>query len=150
MSIKTSKPFQQLSIDSGLGIFRQTRLQLDAAADDPTSRQQAINHNGYLLLEAPTGSGKTLMAGGIVEQFSAEEDVVWFWFAPFKGVVGQTAGFLRGQFSAIRVRELQDDRTATGSRAGDVFVMTWQTVATRVLDKRNVRRDGEQNHGFFI
>lgn len=145
MSIKSYKPFQQLSIDSGLGMFRQTRLQLDAAADDPESRAQAINHNGYLLLEAPTGSGKTLMAGGIVEEFSAEEDVVWFWFAPFKGVVGQTAGFLRGQFPGIRVRELQDDRTAAGSRAGDVFVTTWQTVATRVADKRNVRRDGEQN-----
>lgn len=145
MSIKTYKPFQQLSIDSGLGMFRQTRLQLDAAADDPASREQAINHNGYLLLEAPTGAGKTLMAGGLVEEFSAEEDVVWFWFAPFKGVVGQTAGFLRGQFPGIRVRELQDDRTAAGSRAGDVFVTTWQTVATRVADKRNVRRDGEQN-----
>ena len=145
MSIKSYKPFQQLSIDSGLGMFRQTRLQLDAAADDPESRTQAINHNGYLLLEAPTGAGKTLMAGGIVEGFSAEEDVVWFWFAPFKGVVGQTAGFLRGQFPGIRVRELQDDRTAEGSRAGDVFVTTWQTVATRVADKRNVRRDGEQN-----
>ena len=145
MSLKTYKPFQQLSIDSGLGIFRQTRQQLDAVADDPASRQQAINHNGYLLLEAPTGSGKTLMAGGIVEGFSAEEEVVWFWFAPFKGVVGQTAGFLRGQFPGIRVRELQDDRAAAGSRAGDVFVTTWQTVATRVTDKRNVRRDGEQN-----
>lgn len=145
MSIKTYKPFQQLSIDSGLGMFRQTRLQLDAAADDPESRAQAINHNGYLLLEAPTGAGKTLMAGGLVEEFSAEEDVVWFWFAPFKGVVGQTAGFLRGQFPGIRVRELQDDRTAVGSRAGDVFVTTWQTVATRVADKRNVRRDSEQN-----
>ncbi|MFM2198115.1 MAG: hypothetical protein RLZZ505_1547 [Verrucomicrobiota bacterium] len=145
MSIKSYKPFQQLSIDSGLGMFRQTRLQLDAAADDPHSRAQAINHNGYLLLEAPTGAGKTLMAGGIVEGFSAEEDVVWFWFAPFKGVVGQTAGFLRGQFPGIRVRELQDDRAAEVSRAGDVFVTTWQTVATRVADKRNVRRDGEQN-----
>ncbi len=145
MSTKSYKPFQQLSIDSGLGMFRQTRMQLDAAADDADSRAQAINHNGYLLLEAPTGAGKTLMAGGIVEEFSAEEDVVWFWFAPFKGVVGQTAGFLRGQFPGIRVRELQDDRTAAGSRAGDVFVTTWQTVATRVADKRNVRRDGEQN-----
>jgi len=145
MSIKTYKPFQQLTIDSGLAMFRQTCMQLDAAAGDPAGRAQAINHNGYLLLEAPTGAGKTLMAGGIVEGFSAEEDVVWFWFAPFKGVVGQTAGFLRGQFAGIRVRELQDDRAAAGSRAGDVFVTTWQTVATRVADKRNVRRDSEQN-----
>ena len=145
MSIKTYKPFQQYGIDSGLARFRQTRDQLDAAADDPASRAEAVNHNGYLLLEAPTGAGKTLMAGGIVEGFSAEEAVVWFWFAPFKGVVGQTAGFLRAQFPGIRVRSPQDDRDAAGSRAGDVFVTTWQTVATRVADSRNVRRDSEQN-----
>jgi hypothetical protein len=41
MSIKTYKPFPQLGIDSGLGMFRQTRQQLDAAADDPESRAQA-------------------------------------------------------------------------------------------------------------
>ena len=49
MSIKTYKPFQQLSIDSGLEIFRQTRIQLDAAAGDAASRAQAVNNNGYLL-----------------------------------------------------------------------------------------------------
>jgi len=57
-----------------------------------------VNHNGYLLIEAATGSGKTLMAGTIVERFTQIEDVVWFWFAPFKGVVGQSAAFLREQF----------------------------------------------------
>ncbi len=28
---------------------------------------------------------------------------------------------------------------------GDVFVTTWQTVATRVKDRRNVRKDSELN-----
>ena len=103
------------------------------------------DHNGYLLIEAPTGSGKTLIAGTIVERFSQQEDVVWFWFAPFKGVVGQTAAFLREQFHGLRLRELADDRAAAMSRGGDDFVTTWQTVATRVKDKRNVRKEGETN-----
>ncbi|MEI6787264.1 MAG: HAD family hydrolase [bacterium] len=38
------------------------------------------------------------------------------------------------------MRELADDRILEDSEAGDVFVTTWQTVATRVLDRRNVRK----------
>ena len=60
-------------------------------------------------------------------------------------MVGQTAAFLREQFHGLRLRELADDRAAAMSRAGDVFVTTWQTVATRVKDKRNVRKEGDTN-----
>lgn len=145
MSAKTLKRFQELAIESGVGLFRHGKTLLDAAPDDDASRAHAVNHNGYLLIEAPTGCGKTLMAGHIVEQFSHVEEVVWFWFAPFKGVVGQTVGFLRDQFHGVRLRELQEDRGVAGSRRGDIFVTTWQTVATRVKDRRNVRKDGELN-----
>lgn len=85
------------------------------------------------------------MAGTLVERFSQRDRVVWFWFAPFKGVVGQTADSLRSQFKGLRLRELADDRSAELSRAGDVFVTTWQSVATRAKDKRNVRKDGDSN-----
>lgn len=132
-------------MESGVGLFTAAKGLLDAAGADAASRATAINHNGYLLVEAPTGSGKTLMAGTIVERFSHEEEVVWFWFAPFKGVTGQTAAFLREQFHGLRLRELADDRAAAMSRRGDVFVTTWQTVATRVKDKRNVRKEGDTN-----
>ncbi len=145
MSAKTLKPFQELAIESGMNLFTHAKTLLDSAPNDPTSRAHAINHNGYLLIEAPTGAGKTLMAGHLVERFSHVEDVVWFWFAPFKGVVGQTVGFLREEFHGLRLRELQEDRAVAGSRRGDVFVTTWQTVATRVKDRRNVRKDGELN-----
>lgn len=129
---------------SGVAVFTYAKSLLDAAApDDAASRAHAVNHNGYLLLEAPTGAGKTLVAGHIVERFSQGEEVVWFWFAPFKGVVGQTAAFLREEFAGLRLRELAEDRAAAGSRAGDVFVLTWGTVATRAKDRRNVRRTGE-------
>jgi hypothetical protein len=70
---------------------------------------------------------------------------VWFWFAPFKGVVGQTASALRAELPGLRLRELSEDRQAADSKAGDVFVTTWQTVATKAKDKRNVHKRGEQN-----
>jgi superfamily II DNA or RNA helicase len=145
MLAKSLKGFQETAVESGVGLFATAKGLLDSAGADAAGRAAAINHNGYLLIEAPTGSGKTLMAGTIVERFSQQEDVVWFWFAPFKGVVGQTAAFLREQFHGLRLRELADDRAAAMSRKGDVFVTTWQTVATRVKDKRNVRKEAETN-----
>ena len=145
MSTKTLRRFQELAVESGVGLFLAARDLLDASGNDAASRAAAINHNGYLLIEAPTGAGKTLMAGTMVEKVSHEEKVVWFWFAPFKGVVGQTAAFLREQFHGLRLREMADDRATDMSRQGDVFVTTWQTVATRVKDKRNVRKESETN-----
>ena len=145
MSIQSLRGFQEEAVASGVGLFAQARALLDVADGSAADRASVVNHNGYLLIEAPTGSGKTLMAGTIVERFSHVEDVVWFWFAPFKGVVGQSAAFLREQFHGLRLRELTDDRVAAGSRRGDVFVTTWQTVATRIKDKRNVRKEGDAN-----
>lgn len=145
MSTKTLRRFQELSVNSGVDLFLAARDLLDASGSNAAGRAAAINHNGYLLIEAPTGSGKTLMAGTMVEKFSHVEKVVWFWFAPFKGVVGQTADFLRGQFHGLRLRELSEDRATDMSHQGDVFVTTWQTVATRVKDSRNVRKEGETN-----
>jgi len=145
MSVKTLRRFQEEAVASGVGLFAAARDLLDTAGTDAAGRRAAVGHNGYLLIEAPTGSGKTLMAGTMVERFSAEEKVVWFWFAPFKGVTGQTVAFLREQFHGLRLRELSDDRATDLSRTGDVFVTTWQTVATRVKDKRNVRKEGETN-----
>ena len=145
MSIKTLKRFQEDAVTSGVEVFSYTKQLLDAAGNDAVSRATAIHQHGYLLIEAPTGSGKTLIAGHIAERLSHIEEVVWFWFAPFRGVVDQTAAFLREQYAGLRLRTLAEDRMPTGSRRGDVFVTTWQTVATRVKDKRNVRRTGEQN-----
>jgi len=155
--IKALKGFQEEAIESGVSLFTHAKTLLDSVKADQKSDQQidqqvdlvsrahTVNHNGYLLVEAPTGAGKTLIAGNIVERFSAIENVVWFWFAPFKGVVGQTCNTFREQFTGLRLRELQDDRTASQSRGSDVFVTTWQSVATRVTDARNIRKSGEIN-----
>ena len=145
MSRTTPKPFQDAAKDSGLLLFGECKRLLDLTPDDEKSRAAAVSQHGMLLLEAPTGAGKTLIAGHIVESFSAQEGVVWFWFAPFKGVTGQTAAALRAELPGLRLRELSDDRQAADSRTGDVFVTTWQTVAVRVQNNRNVHRPGEQN-----
>lgn len=145
MAVTTLKPFQQNCVDSAVKVFNHMRSVLDAAENNEGNRATAIHDNGYLLIEAPTGSGKTLMAGNIVERVSTVDHVVWFWFAPFKGVVDQSAAFLREQFQGLRLRTLVEDRNPIGTRTGDVFVTTWGLVATRVRDRRSVRQSGEQH-----
>ncbi len=145
MSRLSPRPFQENAIASGLAIFGECRRLLVAAGADAAGRAVALGHHGSVLIEAPTGAGKTLVAGHLLERFSAVDRVVWFWFAPFKGVVGQTASALRAELPGLRLREMSEDRQAADSKAGDVFVTTWQTVATKAKDKRNVHKRGEQN-----
>lgn len=144
MSQTIPKPFQDDAILSGLQIFNECKRLLDISPD-LDSCYAAISEHGKVLLEAPTGSGKTLIAGHIVERLSASEAVVWFWFAPFKGITGQTVSTLRAELPGLRLRELSEDRQASNSKSGDVFVTTWQTVATKVRDNRNVHRPAELN-----
>jgi len=143
--IKQLKPFQTTAVGSGLALFGANQQMLDAAGADAEGRRDTIRNNGYLLVEAPTGAGKTLIAGNLAERFSARERVVWFWFAPFSGVVGQTESGLREEFKGLRVRDLGLDRHAVGSRPGDVFVTTWASVATANKEGRKMRRDGESS-----
>lgn len=145
MSRTALRDFQKDAVAAGVQLFSACKGLLDIAADDPQGRSAVISQHGTLLLEAPTGSGKTLIAGHLVEEFSKVDDVVWFWFAPFKGLTGQTASALRGEFPGLRVRDLSEDRKAADNRTGDVFVTTWQTVATKVKDSRNVHKPGEKN-----
>jgi type III restriction enzyme len=145
MAIIILKPFQQQAVDSAVAVFDHMRSILDTAGLNEENRATAIYDNGYLLIEAPTGAGKTLLAGNIVERVSIADRVVWFWFAPFKGVVDQSAAFLREQFQGLRLRTMTEDRNPIGTHSGDVFVTTWGLVATRVRDRRSVRQTGEQN-----
>lgn len=145
MTMITLKQFQQDAVESAVKVFHFMRDVLNQAGENDDARATAIHDNGYLLIEAPTGSGKTLMAGNIVQRMCHDDQIVWFWFAPFKGVVDQSAAFLREQFQGLRLRTLTDDRNPIGTRSGDVFVTTWQLVATRIKDRRSVRTTGEQN-----
>lgn len=134
--------YQKEASDNALSIFRYALQQIEAAPDE-ANRKQAAAYNGCALIQAPTGSGKTMMAGMIAEAFSREAKIVWFWFTPFAGLVDQASIALKKQFGGLRVRDIQGDRLAMGTRSGDVFVSTWAAVAANNEKARRLRRDGD-------
>lgn len=147
MSAPSPKGYQREAVNNALEIFRYAENQLRQASD-PSSHAAATAFNGCLLLEAPTGSGKTLMAGMIAEAFAAPDrdsnaQIVWFWFTPFAGLVEQAKGAIKSTFAGLRVRDLQVDRQTRGSKSGDVFVTTWASVAASNAATRKVRSSGE-------
>ncbi len=147
MSAPAPKGYQREAVNNALEIFRYAEGQLRQSVDD-ASNAAATAFNGCLLLEAPTGSGKTLMAGMIAEAFAAPDrdsnaQIVWFWFTPFAGLVEQAKGAIKSTFVGLRVRDLQGDRKTRGTKSGDVYVTTWASVAASNKDTRKVRTGGE-------
>ena len=134
--------YQKDAKDNALSIFRYALQQIEVAPDE-ANRRQAAAYNGCVLIEAPTGSGKTMMAGMIAEEFAREAKIVWFWFTPFAGLVDQASIALKKQFGGLRVRDIQGDRLAMGTKSGDVFVSTWAAVAANNEKARRLRRDGD-------
>ncbi|MEN9933038.1 MAG: hypothetical protein RIS17_1611, partial [Pseudomonadota bacterium] len=111
----------------------------------PAHRREIALQSGTMLLQAPTGSGKTLMLGRTIEGLVGKLPMkcVWFWFAPYSGLVTQTLDSLAAQCPGIRLRDLTTDRSAQGVRDGDVFVQTWGAVAANNKDAKRVRRTRE-------
>src|SRR5690242_15229663 len=106
----TPKQFQILAIENGTTILQNC---LSALAKLPQSsrkrddRRTIISETGVLLFEAPTGSGKTLMAGRVVENLCGgpRSKIIWFWFTPFVGTVDQAIKTIRTEFFSLRPRD---------------------------------------------
>lgn len=135
-------PYQQNAVDA----MAETLCTVSVLHDrEPQHRTQISRELGVILLQSPTGSGKTLMLGRALEavrgQLSAK--TVWFWFAPYAGLVTQTRSALSAQCSALRQRDVYADREASAARDGDVFVQTWASVAVVKKESRKVRTDKE-------
>jgi hypothetical protein len=146
MSTVSPKGYQDDAVNNALELFRHTESQLQQALDEQ-SRRTSSAFNGCVLLEAPTGAGKTLMAGLIAEMFSGCEHhynakVIWFWFTPFANLVGQAKSALKS-FSGLKIRDLSSDRIATKALSGDVFVTTWASVAASNASTRIFRKNGD-------
>lgn len=143
----TPRDYQTDAINNALEIFRYAENQLQQANDDD-SRRTVSAFNGCVLLEAPTGAGKTLMAGLIAESFARPDrgdnaKIIWFWFTPFAGLVEQARGVLKRDFVGLRIRDLSYERKAYTANAGDVFVTTWASVAARNAETRKLRSSGD-------
>lgn len=112
---------------------------------NPGLRQTVARRVGATLLQAPTGSGKTLMLGRAIEAVRGKTGgpVAWFWFAPFSGLVAQTRDALAEQCPSLKLRDVSRDRSALMTGDGDVFIQTWALVATTRKEARKVRRKDE-------
>lgn len=140
----TPKRYQAEAKDNALEIFRYARKQIEGAHDQQ-SRRAASAYNGCVLIQAPTGAGKTLIAGIVAEEFSQETKVVWLWFTPFAGLVEQARISIKHDFQGLRVRDITCERVARGTRSGDVFVTTWASVAASRKESRRIRQDGDES-----
>lgn len=82
-----------------------------------------------LLLRSPTGSGKTLMLGRILNDTVGDPPIVWFWFAPYSHLVGQTYNSLSDHCPRLHPYLLASNRQYD-HRPGDVLISSAQLVAT--------------------
>lgn len=114
----------------------------------PEQRYEIAKSGGVMLLQSPTASGKTLMLGRTLEGMvgKLERKIVWFWFAPYSGLVDQTVEALSDQCPGLRLRDATRDREPALARDGDVFVNTWGAVAANNSDARKVRRTTEDSY----
>ncbi len=136
----TLRDFQQEAVESLSAAALHTAAMIARA---PADRRAITRRIGCSLLEAPTGSGKTVMLAATAEAVSLHAPVVWFWFAPFAGLIAQTASALRAAAPGLRVREPARDRSEIGTRPGDVFITTWASVAARSAATRRMRVDDD-------
>lgn len=143
----TLKEFQRDMRDALVARFKYLKTQYDAVARLPGSAEKLTRlrlAQGAVMLQAPTGVGKTLIAVDTVQAFSAEEKVIWFWFVPFVGLVGQAQRTFQAEAPAVKLLSLDSDRFTESLRPGGVYALSWQAVATsqarRIL--RETRDDG--------
>lgn len=140
------KRFQEEAVASATAVLSACLSQLSAVRgsyDYARNRQLIVAENGYVLFEAPTGSGKTLMAAAVADTLSARFPVLWFWFAPFAAIAGHAAGTIRSECANLRPKDLAVDRHVETLAAGDLFTTTWAAVATSNRESRRARTDTE-------
>ncbi|MEY9971848.1 type III restriction enzyme [Lysinibacillus sp. RC46] len=140
------KIFQTEVIDNATTILSSCIEMLSKIKKDELyeqNRNLVISKKGHILFEAPTGTGKTLMASEVMNNLSRGFNIIWFWFAPFSGLVNQSIENLYNGFNFLKVKSLNDDRTANNIKSGDVYITTWANVAVNNKDTRKVRKNSE-------
>ena len=134
------KDFQRQVCDGILAGFDNVRaLYAQASRLDPAQQAKLRRHDAALVLQAPTGSGKTAIACAVLNEWPRDERVLWFWFAPFAGLVEQARATLRAQAPNVDVFDLESDRRLDAVHRGGVFVCTWASVAAANAQARRAR-----------
>ncbi len=137
--------FQTEHVDVLVERFNALRLSYDALGSSPNPAQlsQLRKEGACVLLQAPTGIGKTLMACELMARFSPNDKVLWMWFAPFTGVLAQAKATLKRQAPSLTQLDLESDRQVEKLTPGAIYVTSWQTVATKTKESRLARQSGD-------
>jgi hypothetical protein len=140
----TLKPFQETVCAGIVARFDNVRALYAQLANGAAERMtQARRNDAALVLQAPTGAGKTLIAVEAMRRTSAQERVLWFWFAPFSGLVDQSRRVIASQAPELSLFDLDSDRQLDAVRGGGVFVATWASLAARNADSKRARQSGD-------
>ena len=141
------KGFQKDAVNSAVNVLEKCLDLIRQSRGTPLedqNRRTAISNYGNVLFEAPTGVGKTLMAGTTVEKLSVKQNkIIWFWFAPFSGVIDQTIQVIQAEHKGLRPKDPKTGRFAGDLRSGDVFVTTWSSLAVSNKESRVARQSDE-------
>ncbi len=138
------KEFQELVCAGIVARFDNVRDLYQQLANAAPERLYEVRRNDAgLVLQAPTGAGKTLIAVEAMRRVSAQEKVLWFWFAPFTGLVEQSRAVIASQAPELALFDLQSDRSLDTVRGGGVFVVTWASLAARSAESRLARQQSD-------
>jgi hypothetical protein len=137
--------FQSKHIGALVSRFEESKNTYNALGPNPDADQlSAARRNGAcVMLQAPTGIGKTLMACELLAEFSTKDRVIWFWFAPFTGVLEQAKAVFKRQAATLDLLSIDSDRSPEKLTDGSTFVLSWQTVAARSKESRLARQDSD-------
>lgn len=134
--------FQERHIAALVARFQNLRDDYNRLTN-PKELGKLRKQSAAVMLQAPTGIGKTLIATEVVARFSAVDDVVWFWFAPYATLIDQAAASLQRQAPQLKILNIEHQRTPDELASGALFVITWQTVATKTKESRLARTTGD-------
>lgn len=146
MSATQLKDFQATMRDGLVKRFNNLRRQYEAArpAKNPELEKTLRLGSGAVILQAPTGVGKTLIAVETIQRFSQLEKIVWFWFVPFTGLIAQARQTFQAQAPDLTLMDVATDRSVESLRPGAVYVLSWQAVAARRAETRLVRETRDE------
>jgi len=149
--MKSSIQFQNDLVQAVQDYFNAARKAY-AAASTGQAREEIRATRSAVLLEAPTGVGKTYMAARSIGQFSRNKKMLWFWFSPWEHLAEQTEAALRTDARGLQVADLEAERQAAALAASRVYSLVWASVAARgdVRRRRREADDGKQDLETFI
>jgi len=107
---------------------------------------------GAVLLEAPTGVGKTFMATRAISKFSRHKKMLWFWFSPWAHLTDQTEAALKEDAAGLTVTTLANERQADALTGSKVYPLVWASLAAKDETRRKTRDadDGKQDLATFV